>query len=151
MGLREFFRTSGGKAAAVAVVVAAGVALWYSVKGNFGGDPAMAMTNDPVFIDTEGHSWNQKVSAGMEAPPVKSPFTGKKDGYPAELCYWTKEGTIRSKPFPVLLNKWIDKPGPTFCPDCGRLVTEHNKTPQEHPKPPPTEAEYDAKSHESPE
>jgi hypothetical protein len=142
MGLREFFRSWGGKVVAVALVVAAGIALWFSVRGSFGTDAAMAMSTDPIFVDEDRNSWHQKVYPGMKEPPVKSPVTGKMDGYPAELCYWTKDGTIRKEPYPVLLNKWINKPGPTFCPDCGRLVREHNKMPQPGDEPPETEEQY---------
>jgi hypothetical protein len=74
--------------------------------------------------------------------PVLSPFTGKKTGYPAELCYWTKEGKIKETPTPVLLNELVGKPGPTFCPDCGRLVVGRNPPPQAGAAPPPTQAEY---------
>jgi len=44
----------------------------------------------------------------------------------------------------VLLNEATGKPGPTFCPDCGRFVVPHNPSPQMSPKPPPTKQEYEA-------
>ena len=49
----------------------------------------------------------------------------------------------KDKPTPVLLNQYVNKPGPTFCPDCGRLVRMHNPGPAVGVKPPPTKAEYD--------
>jgi hypothetical protein len=63
--------------------------------------------------------------------PVLSPFSKKKTGYPAECCYWTKDGKRKATPTYVILNEDIGKPGDTFCPDCGRLVIGHN------PPPPP--------------
>ena len=60
-----------------------------------------------------------------DSVPVKAP-SGEKSGYPAELCYWTKDGQPKEDPTPVLLNQYVGKSGPTFCPDCGRLVVNHN-------------------------
>ncbi len=76
--------------------------------------------------------------------PVKSPFTGKETGYKAELCFWTKDGSTKTDPTAVLMNDDVGKPGPTFCPDCGRLVVHHNPVPGPHSKPPPTREEYEA-------
>jgi hypothetical protein len=75
--------------------------------------------------------------------PVKSPYSHKATGYPAELCFWTREGTIKLEPTPVLLNRILDPndKSPTFCPDCGRLVTAHNPPPEEG-HPPPTREEW---------
>jgi hypothetical protein len=64
--------------------------------------------------------------------PVISPFTNKKTGYPAEACYWTKDGKRKTKPTYVILNSRLGKPGDTICPDCGRVVQPHN------PLPPPS-------------
>jgi hypothetical protein len=76
--------------------------------------------------------------------PVMSPFSHKATGYPAELCYWTKEGTIKSTPTYVLLNRYVnpDDNTPTFCPDCGRLVVGHNPAPVVGRSPPPTREEW---------
>jgi hypothetical protein len=74
--------------------------------------------------------------------PVKSPHSGKSTGYPAELCYWTKDGVIKSEPTAVLLRSHLGERSPTFCPDCGRLVVGHNPRPSQGDKPPPTQAEY---------
>lgn len=78
--------------------------------------------------------------------PVKCPDTGKETGYEAELCYWTKDGHPKDEPIPVLLNKYKGDPGPTFCPDCGRLVVYHNPLAVEGHTPPPTEEEYRARA-----
>jgi hypothetical protein len=67
-----------------------------------------------------------------ESWPVISPYTNKKTGYPAEPCYWTKDGKRKEVPNYVILNSYLNKPGDTICPECGRLVIEHN------PHPPPS-------------
>ena len=77
--------------------------------------------------------------------PVESPYTNRPTGYEAELCYWTKDGKMRSEPYPVLLNSHARKPEPTFCPDCGRLVVPLNPAPSEGQSPPPTQPEYAAR------
>jgi len=73
--------------------------------------------------------------------PVLAP-SGKNTGYEAELCYWTKDGKPKETPTPVLLNIYKGIKGPTFCPDCGRLVVGHNPPAMEGAKPPPTKDEY---------
>ena len=55
--------------------------------------------------------------------------SGKKTGVPAEACYWTADGGTKKNPTWVLLNELAGKPGPTFCPDCNRLVVGHNPAP----------------------
>jgi hypothetical protein len=144
MGLREFFRGTGGKVAAVALVIAAGFAVWYSARNSFATDPAMAMSTDRWFADTDGNTWKQKVAAG-DMLPAKSPKTGKMNGYPAELCYWTADGQPKAVPDAVLVkSEWpeLKDDSPTFCPVCHRLVKFHNPTPEQHPEPPETEEEY---------
>lgn len=61
--------------------------------------------------------------------PWKNPKTGKNTLYPAERCFWTKDGKAKAEPTYVLLNQFIGKPGDTMCPDCGRKVIPHNPTP----------------------
>jgi hypothetical protein len=65
-----------------------------------------------------------------ETAPFPSPHSGQMTGWPAEKCYWTKDGKAKLEPTYVLLNEYIGKSGPTLCPDCGRRVVRHN------PKPP---------------
>ena len=60
------------------------------------------------------------------------------------MWHWTADGQSKPTPTAVLLNESIDKPGPTFCPDCGRLVVGHNPRPAEASQPPPTAQEYAA-------
>ncbi|GMV24844.1 MAG: hypothetical protein AMXMBFR58_08750 [Phycisphaerae bacterium] len=64
-----------------------------------------------------------------EAYPWENPDTGERTLYPAELCYWTKDGKAKAEPTYVLLNELVGKPGKTICPDCGRVVVGHNPLP----------------------
>lgn len=64
-----------------------------------------------------------------ETFPYYSPYTKDQTAYPAETCYWTKDGKAKLEPTYVLLNEYIKKQGPTLCPDCGRLVEPHNPPP----------------------
>jgi len=142
-GLREFFESTAGRVVAMVLVIVGLGAAIYVFKSGFGAPPEVAAANDRVFIDaTTGSSFKMELKSGMKVP-IRAP-SGKDTGYPAELCYWTKDGKIRDKPYPVLLNTWVSKPGPTFCPDCGRLVVAHNPRPGPGASPPPTEAEYKA-------
>ena len=77
--------------------------------------------------------------------PVVSPYTQKKTGYPTEQCYWTRDGKRKRDPTYVVLNEKLGKPGDTICPDCGHIVTGHNKLPPPEVKmedglPPPSSA-----------
>jgi hypothetical protein len=77
-----------------------------------------------------------------ETIPILSPFSGKNTGYPAEACFWTADGSTKKDPTWVLLNSVVGKTGPTFCPDCGRLVVGHNPAPKPGGTAPPTRAEW---------
>lgn len=82
-----------------------------------------------TFVCSEtGKPFEYSISVG-EKWPVPSPYTGRKTGYPAEACYWTKDGKRKSEPTYVILNEYLGKPGDTICPDCGRLVVGHNPMP----------------------
>jgi len=141
--LQQFLRTSAGQIGLVAFVLVAAGMLFYSVRG-FGRSDAAAATSERPFIDAEtGKTFAYKIKMG-DTFPVVSPFTGKRTGYHAEACYWTRDGKIKKEPTYVLLNKYKNKSGPTFCPDCGRLVREMNDPPIEGAPPPPTEEEYKA-------
>jgi hypothetical protein len=95
-----------------------------------------------TYVCTEtGKSFRHKNQMG-ETLPILSPYSGKNTGIPGEACYWTADGGTKSDPTWVLLNESIGKPGPTFCPDCGRLVVGHNPRPGPDVSPPPTQQEY---------
>ncbi len=91
--------------------------------------PAQPQFVEAICSVTLKHFSHQR-EAG-ENYPFYSPFTKERTAYPAEMCYWTRDGKAKSEPTYVLLNEYIKKPGPTICPDCGRLVEAHN------PPPPP--------------
>ena len=137
----KFLETTAGKAVAAIVVIGGLVAAYYAVRGSLGPSDAVRSSRQRMFVCSETmKSFAYEVSAG-ETYPVPSPFTGRNTGYPAEACYWTKDGKIRDEPYYVLLNQLIGQPGPTFCPDCGRLVVGHNPHPRAGDNPPPTRAQ----------
>lgn len=61
--------------------------------------------------------------------PYVNPKTGKSTLFPAEVCYWTKDGKAKFPPTFVILNERLGKTGPTICPDCGRSVRRFNPMP----------------------
>lgn len=142
-GLRQFLSSTVGKATALAIIVIGiVVALW--LNWNSSGAAVVSAANDRIFIDAKtGKQFHMQLREGLEIP-VKAP-SGEKTGYPAELCYWTKDGKPKTEPTAVLLNSLLGKDGPTFCPDCQRLVVGHNPMATADRRPPPTEAEYRAK------
>jgi hypothetical protein len=112
---------------------------------NSGADDAVDSSRNRIFICSEtGKVFRQELKVGMDLPLI-SPFTGRATGIEAELCYWTASGEIKKEPTPVLLNERIGKPGPTFCPDCNRLVVGLNPPPRLDSKPPPKREEYSAR------
>ena len=107
------------------------------------GNSAAAATADRVFVDAQtGQTFQHTLKIG-ETQPVEAP-SGGKTGYEAEPCYWTADGGGKPEPTWVLPQVKVDPTaGPTFCPDCGRLVTPRNPQPGLGITPPPTKAEYD--------
>jgi hypothetical protein len=136
-GLREWLQGPSGKFTAVALCVIALVAAGYSI---FFGDPnPAAVANEVWYVDSQtGKPYRYTPTMG-ETLPARSPSGNT--GYPAELCFWTKDGTPKAEPTPVLLNRWVGKQDPTFCPDCDRLVVGRNPPAAEGRRPPPTRAE----------
>ena len=140
---KQFLETTAGKASAVGLLLVALLMLYLMSRNN---NPAAKWAAERTFICSETNKpFQADLKIGMMVP-IKSPYSGKDTGYPAELCYWTADGSVRKEPFPVLLKKSVDpKAGPTFCPDCGRLVVGHNPAPADGRSAPPTEVEYNAK------
>jgi len=119
------------------MIVAAGFFIWKAMAPS----EAEALSHDHVFVDSKTMKpFNHELQIG-DMIPVQAP-SGGKTGYPAELCFWTKDGKEKKEPTAVLLNQIIGKTGPTFCPECGRLVKAHNPRPGPNVNPPPTAAEY---------
>jgi hypothetical protein len=116
------------------------------LRGFFGATDAEAASGTRVFVCSDtGKSFSHALARG-DSIPLHSPFSNRDTGYPAEVCYWTREGTVRNEPVPVLLNDLLGKSSPTFCPDCGRLVVGHNPVAHAGSTPPPTQEQY-ARSH----
>jgi hypothetical protein len=142
-GIREFLNSGPGKVvSALLCLSAVGVAAVLIVR-NLGGDPSIA-ANQRVFVDVStGQPFGHDLTLGEEIP-VLAP-SGSRSGYPAERCYWTREGTPTDQPSFVVLNETMAKTGPTFCPDCDRLVVGHNPVASADRQPPPTRAQLSSK------
>jgi hypothetical protein len=139
MGLKEFTNSPTGKVTVAIVFILSMIALFFSIRSNF--SSAADDAANRIFIDAQtGQAFKHKIQLG-ESIPVDAP-SGQKAGYEAELCYWTKDGKPKDTPTPVLLNIYKGVKGPTFCPDCGRLVVGHNPPALEGATPPPTQAEF---------
>ena len=125
--------------------LAVGFALVWWLNSDSDAEDLADESRNRWFVCTEtGKPFRVKLEPGMTFP-VESPHSGKPTGVAAELCYWTKDGQPKEDPTPVLLNQSAGKSGPTFCPDCGRLVVGNNPLPLVGAKPPPTQAEYAAR------
>ncbi|MBC7835079.1 MAG: hypothetical protein H7Y88_08250 [Phycisphaerales bacterium] len=61
--------------------------------------------------------------------PWKNPKTGKNSLYPAERCFWTRDGKAKTEPTLVFVKAYANSDEETLCPDCGRKVVPHNPTP----------------------
>lgn len=147
-GVIEFLRTRNGRWVAVAfVAVSLGLAAWLARRGN-GPSDAAVNANVRIFVCSATSKPFDYALKGGDSIPVVSPFSGQRTGYPAELCYWTADGKVKTEPTAVLLNSSLGKPEPTFCPNCGRLVVPHNERPQPGATAPPTEQEYQRSSGE---
>lgn len=133
-----------GKIVAITLFVCAiGVAIY--IIWNSLSPAAVTFERERIFVDSQtGKAFKHELKLG-ESIPVDAP-SGQKTGYPAELCYWTKDGQPKSDPTAVLLNSFIGKPEPTFCPDCGRLVVPHNPMAMPGMRPPPTQQEYEQRT-----
>jgi hypothetical protein len=129
------------------LMIAAGLVLLflgYQLWSSFGAAGPGADTSLRWFVCSETRKPFQKRIELDMTIPVVSPHSGKETGYPAELCFWNKDGTARtSDPTPVLLETYAGGNGPTFCPECNRLVIGHNPPPDPNRRP-PTREEWDA-------
>jgi len=143
---RQWLKSRGGKlvviVASIVLLAIAGVQIATFFRSS---TPDSAFYTTYICTET-GKPFRHKNKMG-ETLPILSPYSGKNSGMPAEGCYWTADGGIKSEPTWVLLNSSVGKPGPTFCPDCGRLVVGHNPKPGPNSKPPPTQQEYLSRSH----
>jgi hypothetical protein len=123
--LRKFLSSPQGLAAGVVVVLLGLVAAGMSLKKNM---TAYNPTGDDRVMMDSGT--NPPTPFHVSVVPGKSlPAVGPsgKPAVPAEECYWTKDGKPKTEPTYVLVEEAVGRPGPTFCPECGRLVTQHNR------------------------
>ena len=140
--LRRFLKTSGGRAVGLVLSLACVAAAVFVLRDSLGGNEATAVSRDRTYICAQtGKPFEYTIKLG-DRIPVESPHSGQKTGYPAEMCYWTADGKPKGEPTPVLLNQYAGKSGPTFCPDCKRMVTGQNPPAAPDMKPPPTEDAY---------
>lgn len=144
MSLSEFVNSPKGRPMAFAFAALAVLVTGYFVWTSLGGSDAAVSSTDRVFICSEtGKQFRYTIKLG-DMTPLRSPYSGKDTGYPTEECYWTADAKPKKEPTYVLLNQTVGKPGPTFCPDCKRLVIPLNPPASESGKAPPTEQEYKA-------
>lgn len=143
--LRQLLATPAAKvvvtAASIVLLIVAGRVIYSYMKGD---TPDTAFST--MFICTETGKTFRHTNKIGETQPILSPYSGKNTGVPAEACYWNADGTPKKEPTWVLLNELAGKEGPTFCPDCDRLVVGHNPAPAPGVHPPPTREEYGSRS-----
>ena len=139
--LQQFLRSRAGAISALVLLAAVATFAAIRLAGALGTSQAGALSRDRLFVCSEtGKSFRHQIEAG-DTIPVRSPYSGENTGFEAEKCYWTVDGQIKQEPTAVLLNEYVGKPGPTVCPDCGRLVVRWNPRPRPEQTPPPTAAQ----------
>jgi hypothetical protein len=142
--INEFSATPKGKIALGVITLISVVLFWRVFAGGSSWErQAAANAGRWTFICTETKKTFELKTDENTPNPAPSPYSGKNTGVYAEACYWTADGKVKDEPTWVLLNERIGKPGPTFCPDCGRLVTEMNPSPMYQHEAPPTKQEYE--------
>jgi hypothetical protein len=139
--LIEWFKTNTlKKVGVITFVVLIVLAVIYAVLSM--GNAAIDRTHGRLFVDSDsGKTYYLTIKVGMATCPAINPDTGKPTLYMPEVCYWNADGTTKTTPTYVILNSALGKPGPTFCPDCGRLVIENNPAPGGG-QPPMTKQEF---------
>ncbi len=111
------------------ITVAVAIAAIYSIKGFFGEEDYVARANTRVLMDSEtGDLFPFELTENMPPYPHVNPKTGDKTLFPVEWCYARECGAKGGTP--VILNTWLGKEGPTYCPNCGALVRFHNPKPE---------------------
>jgi hypothetical protein len=140
--VREFLNTGKGRWITYPAVAVAAIALLIAMRRSFGDSEAVLVSSDRPFICAKTMKpFTYTMKAG-DSVPVMSPYSKERTGYRAEKCTWTKDGKSKSEPTYVLLNESIGKPGPTFCPDCDRLVIGRNPPALPGARPPPLRSEF---------
>ncbi len=123
-GIRSLATGKTGIIVTVLLLAVAGVYAWSHLAVSV----PDARERNYICAET-GRTFDYTLKPG-EAYPVRSPYTNRLTGYPAEKCFWTRDGRAKLEPTLVLLNKFLGKEDePTICPDCGRRVFPRNPTP----------------------
>lgn len=119
--------------AVVGAVAGVGVLVWALANSSlFAKDPMVDASRLRPAVDvTTGAKFREFRMPTDDSPPWRNPQTGQDTVWPAELCYWTRDGKATLEPTLVVLNEYLGQSGRTICPDCGREVVRHN------PMPPP--------------
>jgi hypothetical protein len=111
--------------AIVALVLAAIIFIWQTGGG---ADPRGESEKLTVICSETGEVMKITLREGDKGPFV-NPKTTRRTLFPAERCFWTRDGKAKLEPTQVLLNEYVGKPGETLCPDCGRPVRPRNPLP----------------------
>ncbi|MBL8876596.1 MAG: hypothetical protein JNM86_12445 [Phycisphaerae bacterium] len=102
----------------------------YSTYRSFRDDPRRMAFYALVADSVSGEVIPQfPLPADGKGYPAVNPKTGNRTIFPAEACYWTKDGKAKLDPNYVILNTWLGKKGPTRCPECGKTVVRGNPMP----------------------
>ena len=140
-------RGKRGKVLASLLAVIGVAGLWWSGKRVLGKTDAAGISQTRWMICSEtGKVFEGSIQRGSVFP-LYSPYSKRQTGYPAERCFWTADGQIKSEPTFVLVKGHLGEKGPTFCPDCGRLVLVNNPG-AGGGKAPPTQSEFLARNKE---
>jgi hypothetical protein len=142
--LRRKLREAGpvGFGVAAAAVLVGVVVLGYSARNHLGPSEAARLSSDRVYICSQTGKTFRYSDKVANKYPVRSPHSGTDTGYPAQFCFWTRDGQFKAEPSYVLHNSFIGKPGPTFCPECDRLVRLDAGPVTANSVAPPTRDEY---------
>lgn len=139
-GLKDLFGGGGGggggskgmgekiklAVAVVALLVAGGLFVWQIFGSTIDLEDA---TNRIVVINAKTGEVDRRFRLPMNEAPPYATSSGEKVLYPAELCWYDKDGSVMAEPTAVLLNEYAGKPGDTLCPHCNRRVVKRNPGP----------------------
>lgn len=87
------------------------------------------MASGSSVMDSETGEVIPRFMAPKEFAPWVNPKTGKRTLWPAEPCYYNKDGSVKSKPTMVIPND-VGYTDAKVCPDCGRKVVSRNPRPK---------------------
>ncbi len=111
--------------AVLGILIAAIVLVWHLTGRTDAGDDTKMAT----VMDSESGEVMRITLQPGSSPPFVNSKTTRATLYRPELCYWTRDGKVKSTPTYVILNSHLGKPGETLCPDCGRPVKKYNPMP----------------------